>query len=258
MSLNYSSIYLLHEKNFMDLNEKVYKIGKTRQPNIKRFKQYPIGSKLLFYIECYDCDIMEKELILEFNKTFKLYKGNEYFEGDHYEMINIIFNKIKLDNELNKNKFINLNNPKPEINQVSNINLQKPDINKIENKNQPKIHQTHKQYYCEICESKFASYHSQWKHNKNLHSEIHINIVKKNKKFKCEKCDRSFTRKDNLKIHMDNTCKNKDIINDKNESNSNNKIKNESNSNNKIILLEKKINEIVKGLEDLKKNTVIN
>ena len=52
--------------------------------------------------------------------------------------------------------------------------------------------------FCNICNKKYASYKSLWKHNKFFHSEIHINITEKDRKFQCEKCNKKFTRKDNL------------------------------------------------------------
>ncbi len=51
-------IYLLHEREFLRLNEQVYKIGKTRKENLSRFNQYPNGSKLLFQYYCNDSDII--------------------------------------------------------------------------------------------------------------------------------------------------------------------------------------------------------
>ena len=64
------------------------------------------------------------------------------------------------------------------------------------------------EYHCSICDKNYKSYHSLWKHNKIYHSEIHINITEKNRNFQCEKCNKKFTRKDTLKNHIENTCKN--------------------------------------------------
>ncbi len=44
MSIEY--VYMLQEREFIRLNENVYKIGKTMQTNNTRFEQYPVGSQL--------------------------------------------------------------------------------------------------------------------------------------------------------------------------------------------------------------------
>ena len=54
-------IYLLQEREFITTNQNVYKLGKTKQDNLQRFKQYPKGSKLLLQHICNNCDMLEKE-----------------------------------------------------------------------------------------------------------------------------------------------------------------------------------------------------
>ena len=94
-------IYLLQEREFIITNQNVYKLGKTRQDNLQRFKQYPKGSKLLLQHICNNCDMLEKKLISDFKNKYKHRKdlGNEYFEGDYNDMINDIHNKITNHNE---------------------------------------------------------------------------------------------------------------------------------------------------------------
>ena len=89
-------IYLLQEREFITTNQKVYKLGKTKQENLQRFKQYPKGSVLLLQQVCDDCDMLEVELIRYFKNKYKYRRdiGNEYFEGDYNEMIKDIHNKI--------------------------------------------------------------------------------------------------------------------------------------------------------------------
>ena len=71
-------------------------MGKTKQENLQRFKQYPKGSKLILQQVCDDCDILETQLIRDFKNKYIHRKdiGNEYFEGDYNEMIKDIHNKI--------------------------------------------------------------------------------------------------------------------------------------------------------------------
>ena len=94
-------IYLLQEREFITTNQNVYKLGKTKQDNLQRFKQYPKGSKLLLQHICNDCDMLEKKLISDFKNKYKHRKdlGNEYFEGDYNDMIKDIHNKITNHNE---------------------------------------------------------------------------------------------------------------------------------------------------------------
>ena len=56
--MNY--IYIIQIREFLETN--IYKIGKTKQINCKRFNQYPKGSKLICQFDCIDCDIIEKKL----------------------------------------------------------------------------------------------------------------------------------------------------------------------------------------------------
>ena len=89
-------IYLFKEREFIKTNEPIYKIGKTKQPCLTRLKNYPNGTILLFQINCKDCDTYEKLLISKFKEKFIQIKdlGNEYFKGNYFEMIEIIYNLI--------------------------------------------------------------------------------------------------------------------------------------------------------------------
>ena len=90
---NIENIYLLQEREFIKTNEPIYKIGKTKQERLKRITNYPNGTKLVIQIECNDCDTYEKLLITKFKKEF-IHKndiGNEYFYGDRFKMVNIIY-----------------------------------------------------------------------------------------------------------------------------------------------------------------------
>lgn len=82
IKLNY--IYLLQEREFVNLQQPIYKIGKTKQEHNKRFNNYPKGSLLIYQKLVHDCDSLERELIILFKKTFiqRTDIGTEYFEGD--------------------------------------------------------------------------------------------------------------------------------------------------------------------------------
>jgi hypothetical protein len=92
-------IYLLKLREFINANQEVYKVGRTKQENQTRFKQYPKGSVLYFQMICKDCNDIEKKVLSLFKeKEFFNHRkdiGSEYFEGDYNEMISIIYSTIK-------------------------------------------------------------------------------------------------------------------------------------------------------------------
>lgn len=99
-------IYLIQEREFIKTSENIFKIGKTKQSNSKRFLSYPKGSIVLFQISCNNCDLLEKELLSSFKKLFIHRKdiGHEYFQGNHHQMIHQIYKyRIKFDDIFVKN-----------------------------------------------------------------------------------------------------------------------------------------------------------
>ena len=106
-------IYLLQEREFIKTKENIYKLGKTKQDNLKRIQNYSNGTKLIIQLECENCDITEKVLIKIFKKNFiqRTDFGYEWFEGNKYEMCNIIYNYIVNfeQNHSNINTFSNYN-----------------------------------------------------------------------------------------------------------------------------------------------------
>ena len=64
-------------------------------------------------------------------------------------------------------------------------------------------------YYCDQCNKNYKTYQSIWNHNKKFHNNQNIQITTKERKYICIKCNKLFTRKDNMKNHMNNICKNK-------------------------------------------------
>lgn len=92
-------IYLLRTRASININESVYKIGKTSDFN-KRLSGYDKGSEPVLILFVNDCDIFERILIEMFNTCFikRNDYGNEYFEGNVSQMIQMIMVKF---NELN-------------------------------------------------------------------------------------------------------------------------------------------------------------
>jgi len=113
----YCYIYLLQTRESRRLNESIYKVGKTKQSDMRRLSQYPKGSMLLLYSECLDCDKTEKIILTMLRNKFIPHTeyGSEYFEGNYIEM------KFEINKETNNNKIENqleedLNNNKCNIN----------------------------------------------------------------------------------------------------------------------------------------------
>lgn len=94
-----SYIYLLQEREFTKTKENIFKVGMTRKENYKRFNQYPKGSILLFQMICNDSKKVESHIINKFKEKFSQRTdiGNEYFEGDYTQMIDIIYFSIISD-----------------------------------------------------------------------------------------------------------------------------------------------------------------
>jgi hypothetical protein len=112
-------IYLLRTRASINANEQVYKIGKTCQENFRRFSGYTKGCCLELFIRINNYSKVETQLISLFTKVFKkrIDYGNEYFEGDKYEMIAYVYtflldNKIVRDDNKSDNKIKNEDNIK--------------------------------------------------------------------------------------------------------------------------------------------------
>jgi hypothetical protein len=92
-------IYLIKEREFIKTEENIFKLGKTKQTDNKRFYSYPKGSILIFQVYSENINKVEKNLIKIFKKTFThvIKYGNEYFEGDSIKMQKLISENIILD-----------------------------------------------------------------------------------------------------------------------------------------------------------------
>lgn len=93
-------VYLLREREFVKTGESIYKVGKTKQKDMKRFDQYPKGSVLELYMRCEDCDKLEKDILKVFRQKYQDCKeniGREYFIGNGRDMVNTIYETMRAD-----------------------------------------------------------------------------------------------------------------------------------------------------------------
>jgi hypothetical protein len=90
-------IYLLQDRTAVRINESVYKVGKTTQPNFERFKNYPKGYKVIILTGCTNCHNIEKIILEYFKLKYKprLDYDTESFEGNCINMRNDINDIIR-------------------------------------------------------------------------------------------------------------------------------------------------------------------
>ena len=94
---NSGNIYIFYSRASKNIDESVYKIGKTYD-YIKRQKQYLKGGDMMYVITVKDRNESENIIKRDFAKEFKQRRdyGVEYFEGDIFEMV-IAMNDILKD-----------------------------------------------------------------------------------------------------------------------------------------------------------------
>ena len=185
-------IYLLQPLCSINSNEQIYKIGKTKRKNFKRFNEYPLGSILILQSSSNDCDLMERKLLKLFDEKFikKTDYGREYFEGNLIEMKKIInselMNEEYVKNVVNDN-IINDNNIdynnillKQFSCKLCNYNTSKEsDYNKhlLTMKHKSQISddkKTANDFICSVCSKKYKSRVGLWSHKKKCFAEKKI------------------------------------------------------------------------------------
>ena len=88
-------VYLIVQREFLRSGELVCKCGRAVDV-LKRFKQYPKGSKLLYVVYCNDMIEGETKALALLGMMFKQRKdiGKKSFEGDFASMIGALCNLI--------------------------------------------------------------------------------------------------------------------------------------------------------------------
>jgi len=92
------TIYIIICREFIRLNEPVYKIGKTRSIE-KRAKQYPKGSRVLFSEIVPDMHVCELDVLSSLRENPNVQErreyGSEYFHGDYRVIRDIVASKTR-------------------------------------------------------------------------------------------------------------------------------------------------------------------
>ena len=145
--MNDKGCYLLRTREFKNLNDNIYKIGRSANLN-NRIKNYPNNSEIILKINIENEIETEKLIIIIFKKIFIQRKdiGYEYFEGNIKDIKNkfkniIIFSNIIKDLNLKYDDIIlNLNinssikNNKTILEEIkNNINKNKEILKEIKN-----------------------------------------------------------------------------------------------------------------------------
>jgi hypothetical protein len=126
-----NQIYLLREREFINTDEPIYKIGRSTTTIKIRMYGYPKGSELIYLSNVIDCVSLERKLIDLLNDKFIKRKdiGNEYFEGNLEDMLKVIRDEIELE-RINHNKLNNLQRPNEIIkNDQGSENIEYDKIN---------------------------------------------------------------------------------------------------------------------------------
>ncbi|AYV75330.1 MAG: DNA primase [Terrestrivirus sp.] len=112
--------YIIQEREFVNSNKSIYKIGKTTQQIHKRMNQYPKDSKVILTLNVVNCDEFEKNIKRIFPQKYKHRTdiGIEYFEGDVNEMVD---EYISLNKSLNKSLTKNNNAVEKVIDEDNNL-----------------------------------------------------------------------------------------------------------------------------------------
>ena len=92
---NSGYIYLIIEREFINSNQEIYRLGKTKKTIQALSASYPVSSRICIYILCNDYNNIEKELYKIFKENYKqrLDIGYNYFEGNSSKMKDDIMRK---------------------------------------------------------------------------------------------------------------------------------------------------------------------
>jgi hypothetical protein len=195
------AIYFIHPKEYLDNNEKIYKIGRTRRMVDNRLKEYEEGCNVLLTVNVNNSLTIENKICEIFRNNFKLVRGREYFEGNFVKMRRIIYNLaenevdilgIEENEKFNESSDDEIDEEVDEEVDEEEVTKQKTLKNKLE-------------YECDRCHKKFYMLSAFKDHIK---SDVACSIML-NKKFKCDNCDKCFTTEKAKKYHMVSSCKNK-------------------------------------------------
>lgn len=93
-SYEYGIIYLVTPAELIGLHR--FKVGFSKNMSLQRVKTgYKNGSIWHFIMRCRHPKMIEAELLIRMRETFTLIAGNEYFEGDILNAIELCFEHVR-------------------------------------------------------------------------------------------------------------------------------------------------------------------
>ncbi len=185
-----------------------FKVGCSGKSNLDRIKSYDKNSRYLCIHECTKPYELEKQIKAAFNDKFTLVSGQEYFEGDEFEMIktfieiftayiNQNYNNNKptskvISNPVNNNVVDDVTNDAVNNNIVNN-EADDNAINDVVNDNAvngAQINTNNKnKFVCKPCNKEYKTQSGLWKHNDTFHKKPQTKITNG---FECRKCHKQF------------------------------------------------------------------
>ena len=202
---------MLQEREFIRLNESVYKLGKSKQENTKRIQSYPKGSLLILMLQFDNCDKAESDLlkILKRKFTQKLEYGSEYFEGNvalikheiitYYSQIDSVNTIVGSDETMEEN-VTTISNKTTEENVTAISNKTTEDNVTILHDNGTMDENKSSPYFCNKCMSQTKN---KFDFKKHCDTGKH-NLVKPNDSnttVSCRQCKKTFTTASGLWKH---------------------------------------------------------
>ena len=238
-------IYLLQENEFIDNKLDIYTVGRINLSTLDIHEYFPDNCKLILQLECNNID--KKDIYKIFKEKYIQIKKNgyRYFYGDvnsmKIDLFNLMINndmknisnikcpnntKRLLLNDMLDIKKVNLltNNYNFDINyELNELYRKEADMKEdkdIENNNV----KNELIYKCEYCKAEYKTNNGLWKHKVKYHNNpkpININNIINNdnnndndNSIKCKYCNRKFTRRNNMNVHIQKYCKmKKDVVN---------------------------------------------
>ena len=208
-------IYLLQTRESYNKDESVFKLGRTRETELKRFNQYPKGSQLKLHLDVLDGPVLEKQLLQLFETKFNKVPqyGNEYFEGSCEEMKATIWQHLFHSGECSHvletyRRQVQHNDFK--LQQLQNTLEQKDAAIRDKDHTIAKLQRMCSELMHEL-EGREEDGEEEIEQKTYVDKQVTENALAKiiiieneggSKSFICSLCNRIFSRKDNLKVHQ--------------------------------------------------------
>lgn len=182
-------------------DEAVYKVGRTCKDELKRFNEYPKGSVLHLHVSCHNSLSVEKRVLEEFNKQFRnepVY-GKEYFHGNLLQMLSIVCREVGLSfncADSSQDFCRSLLKVKNEADRAATLQEKRYQALEKENNRLLKRVTDLQSHINELIkdDDEDCGDEAEW-------SEEDTAIKGNQNDLRCTKCFRTFSRKDNLKVH---------------------------------------------------------